>query len=176
MQGRFASGNFLSATGLQPALGRSFSAAEEQAGGAPVALLDFRFWKRRFASDPGVLGKTVTLNAHPLTIVGVADARHGAGDTSDFYLPLGLQPVLLGRGDWLHDPAERWLMLDARLRPGISVRQAQAEVDVLANALRQSVPANPGEGGVVVTPGGDNPRKAQGDDRHGRWRSRSRCR
>jgi macrolide transport system ATP-binding/permease protein len=163
VQGRFDSANFLSATGLQPALGRSFSAAEEQAGGAPVALLAFRFWKRRFASDPGVLGKTVTLNAHPLTIVGVADVRHGAGDTSDFYLPLGLQPVLLGRGDWLHDAAERWLMLDALLRPGISARQAQAEVDVLASALRQSAPANapvnPGDGGVVVTPGGFNPEK-----------------
>jgi macrolide transport system ATP-binding/permease protein len=159
VQGRFDTGNFLSATGLQPALGRSFSAAEEQGAGTPVALLAYRFWKRRFASDPGVLGKTVTLNAHALTIVGVADGRHGAGDTSDFYLPLGLQPVLLSRGDWLHDPEERWLMLDALMRPGISARQAQAEVDVLASALLQSAPAHPGDGGVVVTPGGFNPDK-----------------
>jgi predicted permease len=159
VQGRFETANFLSATGLHPALGRSFSAAEEEAGGAAVALLDFRFWKRRFASDPGVLGKTVTLNARVLTIVGVADARKGAGDTSDFYLPLSLQPMLLGRGDWLHDPAERWLMLNALLGNDISVRQSQAEVDVLASALRRSAPVDASEGGVVLTPGGFNPDK-----------------
>jgi predicted permease len=159
VQGRFASANFLWVAGLQPALGRSFSAEEELAGGAPVALLDFRFWKRRFASDPAVLGKTVTLNARPLTIIGVADARYGAGDTSDFYLPLALQPALLSKGDWLHDRAERWLMLDALLQPGTSLRQAQAEIDVLANALRQDAPLVPGEGGVRLTPGGENPEK-----------------
>ncbi len=159
VQGRFASANFLWTAGLQPALGRSFSAEEERAGGAPVALLDFRFWKRRFASDPGVLGKTVTLNARPLTIVGVADARYGAGDTSDFYLPLGLQPALLSKGDWLHDGAERWLMLDALLQPGIPLRQAQAEIEVLANALRQGAPLAPSEDGVRLTPGGENPEK-----------------
>jgi predicted permease len=158
-QGRFASGNFLSVEGLQPALGRSFSAAEEQAGAAPVALLDFKFWKRRFASEPGVLGKVVTLNARRVMIVGVADARYGAGDMSDFYLPLGVQPVLLGRADWMNDAAAKWLMLDARLRPGTSPQQAQAELDVLTNAFRQGVPATPEEGGVVVTAGGDNPEK-----------------
>jgi cell division protein FtsX len=64
-------------------------------------------------------------------------------------------------GDWLHDSAEHWLMLDALLRPGISARQAQAEVDVLTGALRQSSPANPAEGVVVVTPGGGNPDKGK---------------
>src|SRR5439155_20709909 len=59
----------------------------------------------------------------------------------------------------MHDATERWLMLDALLRPGVSARQAQAEVDVLASAQRQSARANPGEGGVVVTPGGFNPEK-----------------
>jgi predicted permease len=159
VQGRFETGNFLAATGLHPALGRSFSAAEELEGGPPVALLNFRFWKGRFASDPGVLGKTVTLNSRALTIIGVADERHGVGDPSDFYLPLSLQPVLQSRGNWLHDSTQHWLMLDALLRPNVSVRQAQAEVDVLASALRQNSPANPGEGGVVLTPGGTNPEK-----------------
>ncbi len=159
VQGRFESGNVLAATGLHTALGRSFSAAEELEGGPPVAVLNFRFWKARFASDPGVLGKTVTVNSHALTIIGVADARHGAGDPSDFYLPLTLQPVLLSRGDWLHDSAEHWLMLGARLRPGLTARRAQAELDVLSSAMRRNAPANPGEGGVIVTPGGSNPEK-----------------
>ena len=158
-QGRFETGNFLASAGLHPAVGRSFSAAEELEGGPPVALLNFRFWKGRYGSDPAVLGKTVTLNGHALTIIGVADPLQGVGDPSDFYLPLGLQPLLLGRGNWLHDSGEHWLMLDALMRPGTSVQRAQAEVDVLTNALRQNAPPSPGEGGVVVTPGGFNPEK-----------------
>lgn len=163
VQGRFEAGNSLTATGLQPALGRSFSVDEERAGGTPVAMLEYRFWQRRFSADPGVVGKTVMLNARALTIIGVADARHGAGDTTDFYLPLGLQPALLKQGDWLNDPAEHWLMVDAVLAPGISAQQAQAEVKVLANGLtstiRQSAPGKESEGSVVVTPGGFNPDK-----------------
>jgi hypothetical protein len=145
--------------GLRPVIGRSFSAAEELEGGPPVVLLSFPFWKRRFQSDPGVLGRTATLNAHVVTIVGVADTHFGVGDPSDFYLPLGLQPLLLGRGNWLHDGSEHWLMLAAVLRPGISARQSQAEVEVLSIALRDQAPKNPGEGGIVVTPGGSNPEK-----------------
>ena len=122
-QGRFETGNFLASAGLHPAVGRSFSAAEELEGGPPVALLNFRFWKGRYGSDPAVLGKTVTLNGHALTIIGVADPLQGVGDPSDFYLPLGLQPLLLGRGNWLHDSGEHWLMLDALMRPGTSVQQ-----------------------------------------------------
>ncbi|MCU1237036.1 MAG: hypothetical protein JWP63_5003, partial [Candidatus Solibacter sp.] len=151
VQGRYETGNFLAAMGLQPALGRSFSTEEEREGGTPAAILNYRFWKGRFGSDPGVLGRTVTLNAHAFTIIGVADAGFGRGDSSDIYLPLGQQR--------LHDAAERWLRVDALLRPGITARQAQAEVDVLVSAMRQNAPANPGEGGVVVTPGGDNPEK-----------------
>jgi predicted permease len=162
-QGRFESANFLAAMGLQPAMGRTFSTVEEQDGGAPVAMLNYRSWQRRFGADPTVLGRTVTLNAHPVTIVGVTDAQFGQGDPSDFYLPLGAQPLLLGRGNWLHDPGESWLMLDARLRPGVPVQQAKAELEVLTRTLQQ--PAIAGEGGgavkMALTPGGVNPIKAK---------------
>src|SRR5580704_1549067 len=63
LSGRFESANFLSAVGLRPALGRVFSAAEEQIGGPAVAMLGFRLWQTRFGSDPGVLGKTLILYA-----------------------------------------------------------------------------------------------------------------
>jgi len=164
-QGRFESANFLAAMGLRPAMGRTFSAAEEQDGAPAVAMLNYRAWQRRFGADPAVLGRTITLNAHPLTIVGVADARFGKGDPSDFYLPLGAQPLILGTGNWLRDRSEAWLMLDARLRPGIPIRQAEAELEVLATAVRQEQPAIAGESGgaikVMLTPGGVNPIKAK---------------
>ena len=159
VQGRFESANFLSAAGLKPAIGRSFSHEEEQVGGPPVVLLHFGFWKQRFAADPTILGRTVVLNAHPLTVIGVADAHYGAGDKSGIYLPLVLQPVLLDQGDWLHDPEEHWLMVEAWLRPHVTARQAQAEVDVLSNALRRTKPANLANEGVFVSPGGVNPKK-----------------
>jgi predicted permease len=164
-QGRFESANFLAAMGLRPALGRTFSTAEEQEGGAPVAMLNYRSWQRRFGADSAVLGRTVTLNAHPLTIIGIAEARFGQADPSDFYLPLGAQPLLLGTGNWLHDPSESWLRLDARLRPGVSIRQAEAELEVLVATMRQAHPAAADEGGgtghMTLTPGGVNPIKAK---------------
>jgi predicted permease len=164
-QGRFESANFLGAMGFQPALGRTFSAAEEQDGGASVAMLNYRSWQRRFGADAAVLGRTVMLNAHPLTIVGVTDAQFGQGDPSDFYLPLGAQPMLLGRGNWLDDPSESWLMLAARIRPSVPVQQATAELEVLASTLRQAQPAIAGEsvgtGNMTLTPGGVNPIKAK---------------
>ncbi len=138
VSGRFESANFLSAIGLRPALGRVFSAEEEQTGGPAVAVLSFRFWQTHFGSDPGVLGKTVVLNSHSVTIIGVADPKFGGvGDPSHFYLPLVLAPAMYPQNEWLHDLNEHWLMVDAWLRPGVAGQQAQAEVDVLSSALQR---------------------------------------
>lgn len=138
VQGRFESANFLSAAGLRPTLGRGFSAEEEQIGGPPVAMLSFRFWQTHFGADPGVLGKTVILNAHSVTIIGVADPKYGVGDPAYFYLPLVMLPALYSQNDWLHDLSEHWLMVDGWLRPGVAGQQAQAEMDVLSSALQSS--------------------------------------
>lgn len=138
---RFESAGFLSVRGFQPALGRTFSIAEEQAG-SPVALLSRRLWQERFAEDPGILGKTVLLNNHAVTIIGIADARMHA--TLPFiFLPLGLQPLLLDRvGDLPRDSEKGWLMINARLQPHLTLAQAQAEADLIANAFaRTKAPA-----------------------------------
>jgi len=138
VQGRFESANFLSAVGMRPVLGRGFSAEEEQIGGPAVAMLGFRFWRTHFGSDPGVLGKTVILNARSVTIIGVADPKYGGvGDPSYFYFPLVMLPAMYSQHDWLHDLSEHWLMVDAWLRPGVAVQQAQAEMEVLSDALQR---------------------------------------
>jgi predicted permease len=156
---RFVSANFMSSPGLAPALGRSFSEQEAQAG-APVAVLNYPFWKRRFAGDPAILGKTVALNSRTVTIIGVADARYAPDGGMGIYVPVELQPSLLPREDWLRDPNMRWLNVGARLRPGVTARQAQAEIDVLSKAVRQSRPANPSSGRMVVSEYGlRDPRK-----------------
>lgn len=160
ISGRFESEDFLSVLGVQPALGRSFS-TEEALGGSGVAVLDFRFWKNHFGGDEGILAKTIVLNAHPLTIIGIANANFGTVDTSDIYLPLGLEPALFPGRDMVHDPASLWLHLDARLQLDVTVRQAQAELDVLSRVLLQSKPITQQmeREGVFLSPGGDNPQK-----------------
>jgi predicted permease len=142
IQGRFESANFLSAAGLHPVLGRSFSREEE--AGAPVAMLNYRFWKSRFGGDPDVLGRAIAVNSHVLTIVGVTDGRMGGSDPSALYLPLALEPVLLSKADWLHAPEARWLMVSAWLRPGVAPTQARAETDVLGKAAGAQFQLNPG--------------------------------
>ena len=148
VEGRFESADFLSVIGLHPALGRSFSKEEQQVGGPPVALLNYQFWQRHFSGDPGVSGKTVVLNNHAVTIIGVADARFGQADGAGFYLPLELQPLLSDRGDWLHAAQATWLIVGAHLSKGVTRQQAQAEMDVLSKV------ANSAGSGVMVTAGG----------------------
>ncbi|HEY2665133.1 MAG TPA: ABC transporter permease, partial [Candidatus Binataceae bacterium] len=139
---RFVSANFLSSPGLSLALGRSFSEQEQQSA-APVAVLNFAFWKRHFAGDPGILGKTVMLNASAITLIGIAGARYAPADRTALYVPLELAPVLLPRENPLRDRDVNWLNVGARLRRGMTAHQAQAEVDVLSSALDRSQPAAP---------------------------------
>src|SRR5579871_1010439 len=125
------SSNLLPMLGLQAALGRLFVAAEDQPGSSPAALLSYGMWARRYGSDPGILGKTITLNGMPYEVVGVMPRS--------FSLPREVMPTLDGA-----EQAEVLLPLplptDAsqnrdhedyniigKLRPGVSVKQAQAE-------------------------------------------------
>jgi macrolide transport system ATP-binding/permease protein len=153
----FESANSLSVLGMRPALGRSFSKEEEQPGLTPVAILSYGFWQRRFAGSANVLGRIIILNAHPVTIVGIADSKFHEDDTTAVFLPLGLQPVVLGPGDWPRDSDANWLMVSARLRPGVSMTQAQAEADVLDSTFAENT--HPGtarsvDSRVLVSPGG----------------------
>src|SRR4029077_1739394 len=125
---------------------RNFSQEEEQPGASPVAILGYRFWQRRFGRDTNILGKTIVLNGHAVTIVGVADPKFQEADASAVFMPLGLQPLILGQGDWLQDSDMSWLMVRARLRPGVSVAQAQAEADVLGSSFNKN-----SHRGIVLT-------------------------
>jgi putative ABC transport system permease protein len=138
----FESANSISVLGMRPALGRSFSKEEEQTGAPAVAILSYGFWQRRFGGAASVLGKTIVLNAHAVTIVGIADAKFHEDDTTAVFLSLGLQPSILDQGDWLHDAGTRWLMVSARIRPGVSISKAQAEGDVLGSSFAEN--AHPG--------------------------------
>jgi predicted permease len=125
-------GNFFEVLGVQPAMGRLFTAQEARAGAHPVALLAYPYWRRQFAADPAIVGKEIDLNGTPVTVVGVLPASFdfGAvfspGSKVDLIVPLIL------------DNERTWgniVTLMGRLKLGISLGQAQAEANMVAPHL-----------------------------------------
>ena len=117
-------GSFLPTLGVEPARGRNFLAEEDQPGGRRVALLADRYWRSRFNGDPRVLGAAVRIDGEPYVIVGVLPPGfHVDGRPADVYAPIARS---LNSREWL--PANVY----ARLRAGVSLEQAQAEVDARA--------------------------------------------
>ncbi len=153
---RFESENFLSVRGFRPALGRSFSNDEERTA-APVALLGYRFWQQHFSGNPAVLGQTILLKNHPVIVIGVTDPPFHPREAAAVYLPLTLQPLLIDQSNPLRDPSGNWLMLNARLRSGVSLPQAQAECAALMRSLEPS-PSKQNDAQAVVFAGTATPR------------------
>ncbi len=121
---------FFDTLGVGPAWGRGFVEADGRPGAPAVAILSHGIWQRRFASDPGVLGRTIVLSDVPTAIVGVMP--------KDFELPAGSEvylPLTIGEGGLQRDSRGRSLMAIARLRDGVSAGEAQAAMDALARQL-----------------------------------------
>src|SRR5688572_28340631 len=141
-----ASTNYFQALGVRPALGRLFNTGDsDEFGASPLAVLSHRFWARRFAHDPAVVGKTVRINGYPLTIIGVA-AETFRGTTvgaPDVWVPLGMIGVLEPEGarETLGRRDAGWLLLGGRLPPGVSRAQASVEIAAIGEALAREFPA-----------------------------------
>jgi len=135
VRGRFVSGNYFSVLGVPAFRGRTFTAQEDRASGsAPFVVISHAYWQRRFAGEPRTIGRTITLNKQPFTIIGVAPPGFFGdivGTATDAWIPLSMQPQVV-RGRDYHDRWDvSWLLLLGRLRPGVSLEQARAEVNVL---------------------------------------------
>ena len=146
------SANFFSVLGVNPVAGRLLRPEEDRVGAQPVALISGGFWKRKFGSAPEAVGKTLTLDGVGYTVVGVipADFRYQSGNfhTSDVYVPIG---------QW-NDPTFRdrrtGMGMDAvgRLKPGVTLQQAQADMDSVARGLAEAYPdANKGKGIALLS-------------------------
>jgi putative ABC transport system permease protein len=129
------SAEFFSVLRSTPQLGRVYGAAECRPGQDSVAVLSYGLWQRRFAGDPAVLNRTIELDQRTYTIVGVMPKTMQYPSTADIYLPLAPTP-----GELANRSAHNYLVT-ARLRDGISVKQAQAEMGALAERLAQGYPA-----------------------------------
>jgi predicted permease len=123
------SGNYFDLLGVRPALGRTLRAEDDAVGATPAAVVSYPFWQNRFHRDSEIIGKTVLLNNTAFTVVGVA-AREFFGvriqPPPDFWLPLAFQPQILQNESWIEARDVYWLNLMGRLKPGVTVRQADA--------------------------------------------------
>jgi predicted permease len=129
--------NFFHALGIAPQLGRTFLPAEHQKGAGPVAMLTYPFWQQQFAGDPSVLGKSVNFNNTAVTIVGVLPASFDFGSVfspglhADVFIPAYMDDIR----NWGNTVA-----IIGRLKPGVTLAQAQAELNILAPQFRAAHP------------------------------------
>jgi predicted permease len=140
------SAGFFSALGAELALGREFTPQENQPGGASAAVISNHLWKERFGGSPEALGKSVTLDGVSYSIVGVAPPGFRLQEHADVYTPLGqLDPLILNnRGS--HDG----IFTFARLKPGVSISQSQAEMSTIQNSLDRLFPNDNRDLGIYV--------------------------
>ncbi len=145
IDGVLVTANVFKLLGVEPALGRTFSPDEDRVGQHHVVVLSDALWRRRFNSDRSIVGRSVMLNAEPYTVVGVMPP--------DFFFPLRESELWT---PWAMEPEEasgrgdHYLRVMARLKPGATVEQANAEVEAIASRLASEYPrTNDGLGFVV---------------------------
>lgn len=127
------SGNYFDVLGVRASAGRLLWPSDDTPASTPAAVMSYRFWKDRFHLDPGVVGKTIILNGTAFVVAGVADASffgERVRKSPDFWLPLSFQPQIMVRERPLLRALDTyWLNCLARLKPGVSIRAAQAAVN-----------------------------------------------
>jgi predicted permease len=153
--GQIVTGNFFDVLGVEPERGRTFTPEEDSVpGGHPVTVISDGLWRRRFGSDPNVIGKVIDLDSHPFTVIGVAPPQFGGvivGLAVDFWVPMMTQPQVLP-GESLQERSPTFVHILGRLKPGVSVAQAQADLGVIASQLAQTYPDSSKGIGIWVGP------------------------
>jgi macrolide transport system ATP-binding/permease protein len=143
--GSIVSGNYFDAIGVHPILGRGFAPGEDSGRNAhPVTVISYQLWKGRFNGDPQIIGKMQRLDGVLHTIVGVApEGFYGTfvGWAIQFWVPASTEEVFEDGGYKLEDRGARWIEAFARLKPGVTIQQAQNEVSSVAMRLEADYPA-----------------------------------
>jgi predicted permease len=138
VQGRLVSASFFSTFGVPISIGRDFRPEDDREGATPTTVLSYGFWQNHFSGTRDILGKVLTLNDKQYTVIGVAPANFKYGEGIQLYTPLALAKTpMWGRG------AHSGLVMIGRLKPGVSVDQARAELNTLYHSVEA---AHPGEG------------------------------
>ena len=157
VQTAYVGGDFFSVMGLTPAAGRFILSSEGKAVGAdPVVVLSYSYWQNRFSADPAIIGKAVSINGHPVTIIGVAP-KGFLGPTpileTQAYLPLSQFMIERGiAGDFLANPKARSMEAIARVKPGAEIKQVQSKLAVVGQHLLKQFPRDRGIGELGASP------------------------
>ncbi len=149
---KLVSENYFSVLGVEPSIGRLFSAEDAHAPGqAPYIVLSYAYWQKRFAGNTSALGTPVRLFGTTYSIIGVAAPGfrgENVAEIPDFWFPMMMQTAVMPGRDWLHEELSKnfekvmWLQAFARLAPGTTLAHAQAEMDVLfKNIIENGYPA-----------------------------------
>jgi predicted permease len=140
----YVSGNFFQTMGVRPQLGRFIEPADDTApGSGPVIVLSDAYWKSRFGADPSVVGRSVLLNGHPLTVIGVGPQGFAGTNpilTSQGFLPLSMIGVEIPVPDYLTNRQARSLQILARLQPDATLAQARSALNVIGARWSQDHP------------------------------------
>ena len=144
VQGFRVSADFFPALGVHPALGRGFLEEEETTGRHRRAVIGHGLWHRRFGGDPAIVGRTITLDAEPYEVVGVAPQGFDFPMGAEVWAPLAFD------ADAARQRTNRYLTVIGRLAPGASLEEARAQMTVIAERLQQQYPATNRDRGVRV--------------------------
>jgi putative ABC transport system permease protein len=145
LRGAQATANFFDVMGLRPVTGRVFDVSNEKPGNDNVVVLSFGLWQRKFGGAADVLGRTIVLNGRPHEVIGVMPADLQEPENAELWKPLAPDEGLReARGAF-------WLPVIGRLKPGVSVEQAQTEMSGISARMEQQFPSNKGYGAYVVT-------------------------
>ncbi|MCK5650728.1 MAG: ABC transporter permease, partial [Gemmatimonadetes bacterium] len=141
----YATANYFRVLGALPTLGRGFLDSEDSGPGQhPVAVVSHDLWQDRLGGDPDIVGRTITLNRAPYTVVGVAPeefrgARPTLGSTG-LWVPLTQHPYLAGERDYLRDRGAFWVQVLGRLRPGATLAEANTAVQTVFGRMAEEFP------------------------------------
>ena len=153
--GLVVSGDYFDVLGVKAASGRTFVPDEDKTPGShPVVVLSHGLWQRSFGGDPNLVGKTISLNRHDFTVIGIVPEGFTGTDLGpgpDFWVPMMMHNQAQPGFDWYNERRGLFLFLIGRLKPGVSVSQAQASLKNFAGQLAQSYPReNEGRGAKIV--------------------------
>ena len=136
----FVSANYFSVLGIQPAIGSAFAADDERPGAPRAAVISYALWKRRLGGEPAALQKTIALNGRSFSVVGVAPEKFSGlllGQPTDVWLTLPHRAEFEGDPKLMTSDQVSWLRLAGRLKPGVTIEQAQARLTILLPGLSE---------------------------------------
>jgi len=141
VQGELVSGNYFDVLGVKPAIGRVLVQSDDEAQERnPVVVLSYGYWQRRFGSDPRVVSDTILINSHPFTVVGVASPGFKSfvlGAAPDVFAPMMMKPQITPGWNDLDERRSRWLNIVGRLKPGMTLAQAESGLAPLWHSIRE---------------------------------------